>query len=103
MAISLRYDSSTRCLFTLGLYSNISWVAMLNTIITGGTMYVADRFDVHDCLIQIQKYQITHFAMVPVQYQMLLSCEDYDDFDLSSIKATMCCGSPLPMDRKSFV
>ena len=97
MSISLRYDSSAKTLLTLGLYSNISWVAFLNTILVGGTMYVADKFDVNNCLKQIQEDQITHFAMVPIQYQLLLAAKDYDDFDLSSIKATMCCGSPLPV------
>ncbi len=100
MSISLRYDSGTKCLFTLGLYSNISWVAMLNTIITGGTMYVAERFDVKECLLQIQNDQITHFAMVPVQYQLLLNSEKFDNYDLSSIKATMCCGSHLSVSVK---
>ncbi|MFK8010451.1 MAG: class I adenylate-forming enzyme family protein, partial [Marinicellaceae bacterium] len=96
MSISLRYDSSAKTLLTLGLYSNISWVAFLNTILVGGTMYIADKFDVNNCLTQIQDYQITHFAMVPIQYQLLLASKNYDAFDLTSIKATMCCGSPLP-------
>ena len=97
MSISLRYDSSAKTLLTLGLYSNISWVAFLNTILVGGTMYVVDKFDVNNCLKQIQEDQITHFAMVPVQYQLLLASKNFDDFDLTSIKATMCCGSPLPV------
>jgi acyl-CoA synthetase (AMP-forming)/AMP-acid ligase II len=101
MSISLRYDSSARALLTLGLYSNISWVAILNTIIVGGTMFVAEQFNVDCCLTQIQNDQITHFAMVPVQYQLLLASKQFDTFDLSSIKATMCCGSPLPVDIKN--
>ncbi|MFK8010449.1 MAG: class I adenylate-forming enzyme family protein [Marinicellaceae bacterium] len=101
MSISLRYDSGAKTLLTLGLYSNISWVAFLNTILVGGTMYVADKFDVNNCLKQIQDDEITHFAMVPIQYQILLAAKNYDDFDLSSIKATMCCGSPLPVKVKN--
>ena len=100
MSISLRYDSSAKTLLTLGLYSNISWVAILNTILVGGTMYVAEKFDVENCLSQIQNDQITHFAMVPVQYQLLLTSNKFDDYDLSSIKATMCCGSPLTVAIK---
>lgn len=97
MSISLRYDSSAKTLLTLGLYSNISWVAFLNTILVGGTMYVAEKFEVDCCLSQIQNDQITHFAMVPVQYQLLLASENFDTYNLSSVKATMCCGSPLPV------
>lgn len=97
LSISLRYDSSARTLLTLGLYSNISWVAILNTIIVGGTMYISEKFDVEGCLSQIQNDQITHFAMVPVQYQLLLASNNFNKFNLSSIQATMCCGSPLPI------
>ncbi|MBL4661394.1 MAG: AMP-binding protein [Alcanivoracaceae bacterium] len=103
MSISLRYNSGARTLFTLGLYSNISWVAILNTIISGGTMYIVDKFDVDNCLAQIQKDRITHFAMVPVQYQLLLASENFDHHDLSSIKAMMCCGSPLPVAVKQEI
>ena len=38
--------------------------------------------------------------MVPVQYQLLLTSNKFDDYDLSSIKATMCCGSPLAVAIK---
>ena len=103
MSISLRYDSDARTLLTLGLYSNISWVAILNTIIVGGTMYVAEKFDIDNCLSQIQKDKITHFAMVPVQYQLLLASENFDNYSLSSIKATMCCGSPLTEAAKKEI
>jgi acyl-CoA synthetase (AMP-forming)/AMP-acid ligase II len=103
MSVSLRYDSSAKTLLTLGLYSNISWVAILNTILVGGTMYVAERFNVEACLSQIQKDKITHFAMVPVQYQLLLESENFENYDLSSIKATMCCGSPLTETVKTEI
>jgi len=103
LSISLRYDSSARTLFTLGLYSNISWVAILNTIITGGTMYVTDKFDAQSCLAQIQQDKITHFAMVPVQYQLLLASNNFNHYNLSSIKAMMCCGSPLSVAVKKEI
>jgi len=97
MSLSLRYNSSAKTLLTLGLYSNISWVAFLNTILVGGTMYVAEKFDVECCLSQIENDRITHFAMVPVQYQLLLASKSFEKYNLHSIKATMCCGSPLPV------
>jgi len=39
-------------------------------------------------------------VMVPLQYQKLLECERFDDYDLSSLDAYMCCGSPLPVPVK---
>ena len=103
MSISLRYDSSAKTLLSLGLYSNISWVAFLNTILVGGTMYVVTKFDAEECMQAIQEYQITHFAMVPIQYQKILTHENFSQYNLSSIKATMCCGSPLTVEMKKTI
>jgi acyl-coenzyme A synthetase/AMP-(fatty) acid ligase len=45
LAIALRYHGAARTLLTIGLYSNISWVAMLCTLLAGGTLVVHPRFD----------------------------------------------------------
>ena len=103
MAISLRYHSGARTLVTLGMYSNITWVAMLATILTGGTLVIRSRFTQEDCLQSIAKHRITHFAMVPVQYQRLLEYEKFADHDLSSLEAYMCCGSPLGQAMKADI
>lgn len=100
MAVALRYHSGARTLCNLGLYSNISWVAMLATIFAGGTLVLQRRFDVTACLELIQREKITHGVMVPLQYQKLLEYEHFDDYDLSSLDAYMCCGSPLAVDLK---
>jgi acyl-CoA synthetase (AMP-forming)/AMP-acid ligase II len=95
LAVALRYDSGARTLCNLGLYSNISWVAMLATLFAWGTLVIQRKFEVKECLQAIQDQCITHAAMVPLQYQRLLEYDGFDDFDLSSLVATMCCGSPL--------
>ncbi|WP_417449623.1 class I adenylate-forming enzyme family protein [Kordiimonas sp.] len=100
LAIALRYHSAARTLFSIGLYSNISWVGMLCTLLSGGTMVIAPRFEAHETLQTIQDQGITHFAMVPIQYQRLMEVPDQDAFDLSTIEAVMSCGSPLHADLK---
>jgi acyl-CoA synthetase (AMP-forming)/AMP-acid ligase II len=100
LAIALRYHSAARTLFTIGLYSNISWVAMLCTLLAGGTMVIAPKFDARDTLATIEKERITHFTMVPIQYQRLMEVPDQETFDLSTIEAVMSCGSPLHADLK---
>jgi len=72
MAVALRYHSGARTLCNLGLFSNISWVAMLATFFAGGTIIVQRRFDVAACLELIQQQRITHTVMVPLQFQKLL-------------------------------
>ena len=101
LTIALRYHGAARTLFTIGLYSNISWVAMLCTLLSGGTMVIAPKFDARETLATIEAQKISHFAMVPIQYQRLMEVPDQADFDLSSIEAVMSCGSPLHADLKT--
>ncbi len=103
MAVALRYHAGARTLVALGMYSNITWVAMLSTILAGGTLAIRARFDQRDCLQIIQDENITHFAMVPLQYQRLLECEEFSRYDLSSLQAYMCCGSPLNLQLKQEI
>lgn len=103
MAVALRYHSGARTLVNLGLFSNISWVAMLATMFAGGTIVISRRFTPEDCLATIERERITHTAMVPLQYQRLIECEALGRHDLSSLDAYMCCGSPLAAAVKQAV
>lgn len=103
MAVALRYHSGARTLLNLGLFSNISWVAMLATIFAGGTMVIQRRFDVSACLELIQRERITHTVMVPLQFQKIMECERFGEYDLSSLDAYMCCGSPLAVAIKKDI
>ncbi len=103
MAVALRYHSGARTLCTLGLYSNISWVAMLATFFVGGTLIVHRRFDPIECLTGIEREKITHTVVVPLQLQRLLERDDFESFDLSSLDTFMCCGSPLALGLKRKV
>lgn len=103
MAAALRYHSGARTLCSLGLYSNISWVAMLSTFYAGGSLVIERQFSRRNCLQVIQQQRVTHSAMVPVQLQRLLDFPDFESFDLSSIQALMCCGSPLSVEMKERI
>jgi acyl-CoA synthetase (AMP-forming)/AMP-acid ligase II len=99
LALALRYDSSAVTLCSLGLYSNISWVAMLSTILVGGTLVIMREFTPRLVFEHIERYRVTHGAFVPVQFQRML---DYGDrsHDVASLVAIMCCGSPLAPPTK---
>lgn len=100
MAVALRYHSGARTVCNLGLFSNISWVAMLSTMFCGGTIFIDRKFSPAGFLEMVERDRITHTAMVPLQFQMILECEDFDRHDLSSLEAYMCCGSPLAVGLK---
>ncbi|MDZ7768896.1 MAG: AMP-binding protein [Woeseiaceae bacterium] len=103
MTAALRYHSDARTLISLGLYSNITWVTMLNTILCGGTLVLMRSYDVGSCLAVIERERVSHAGMVPVQFQRLLEAPGFDAADLSSLQSLMCCGSLLADLKKRIV
>ncbi|MFK8040978.1 class I adenylate-forming enzyme family protein [Congregibacter sp.] len=95
LSIALRYHGAARTLLTIGLYSNISWVAMLCTLLAGGSLVVHSRFEASTFLDAVESEAITHTAMVPIQFQRVLEAQADSPHDLSSMHAMMSCGSPL--------
>lgn len=101
LSLALRYHSGARTLIVTGLYSNISWAAMLCTFLNGGTLVLRPAFDVVDTLATVARERITHTAMVPVQYRRILDDPALKETDCSSLQAMMCVGSPLPVAVKA--
>ena len=99
-AIALRYRSGCRTLCSLGLFSNISWVTMLATILVGGTIVLLKTFSPREALALIEAECITHGAFVPVQLERLLGYPERRAFRTDSLETLMCCGSPLAADVK---
>jgi len=95
LAIALRYHGGARTLLTIGLYSNISWVAMLSTLLAGGTLVLHPRFDANAFLDTVAEQRITHTAMVPVQFQRTVEAQRVRPREVGSMQAMMSCGSPL--------
>jgi acyl-CoA synthetase (AMP-forming)/AMP-acid ligase II len=100
LALVLRYRSDCVTLCSLGLFSNISWVAMLATVLVGGTIVVMPHFEAQSCAALIQAERITHGTFVPVQLERMLALQNLDQFRLDSLDTLMCCGSPLPIAVK---
>ena len=94
MALALRYNSSARFLVTIGLYSNITWVGLLSTMLNGGTVLINGKFDAAELWARIERDKITHLSMVPTLYERMMDF-DHQAFDASSIQGMMSAGSPL--------
>jgi acyl-CoA synthetase (AMP-forming)/AMP-acid ligase II len=99
-ALALRYRSGCRTLLPLGLFSNISWVTMLSTILVGGTLVLLRAFGARETLTVIESERITHGAFVPVQIERLLALPERRAFCTQSLETLMCCGSPLRAEVK---
>lgn len=104
LAVALRYHGGARTLLTIGLYSNISWVAMLTTLLAGGCVYIEKQFEAQRFIELVAKEGITHTAMVPIQFQRVIhALEQHPGADLSSMQAMMSCGSPLREQLKQKI
>jgi len=100
LALVLRYRSDCVTLCSLGLFSNISWVAMLATVLVGGTLVLMSAFEARAAAALIDAERITHGTFVPLQLERLLALEDLERYRLDSLDTIMCCGSPLSLDLK---
>jgi acyl-CoA synthetase (AMP-forming)/AMP-acid ligase II len=100
LGIALRYRSDCVTLCSLGLFSNITWVAMLCTVLVGGTIVVMPNFNAAAAIELIARKRVTHGAFVPLQLARLLAVPGLDKHDVSSLDTLMCCGSPLALEVK---
>jgi acyl-CoA synthetase (AMP-forming)/AMP-acid ligase II len=100
LALVLRYRGDCVTLCSLGLFSNITWVAMLCTVLVGGTMVITARFDAAATVELMARERVSHGTFVPLQLEKLLAVTDIELHDLSSLDTFMCCGSPLALAVK---
>jgi acyl-CoA synthetase (AMP-forming)/AMP-acid ligase II len=100
LALALRYRSDCVTLCSLGLFSNITWVAMLCTVLVGGTLVVMPSFDAVAALRLMAREQVSHGNFVPLQLERMLAVPALEEYDLASLDTFMCCGSALAVDTK---
>jgi len=94
-ATEFRCDSSAVNIVTTALYANGTWLTMLPTMLNGGTLVIMPKFDPQDFLSLAREHRCTNTFMVPTQFTMLLEQENFDDFDLSSMRVWLSAGSPF--------
>jgi long-chain acyl-CoA synthetase len=102
VGLALRYSSGCVTLCSLGLFSNITWVAMLCTVLVGGTIVVMPHFDAAAAIDTMARERVTHGTFVPLQLERLLAVPAIDPRQLDSLDTFMVCGSPLPLPLKQL-
>jgi acyl-CoA synthetase (AMP-forming)/AMP-acid ligase II len=103
VGIALRYGSDAVAICPVGLFSNISWVAMLCTFLPGGAIVVMEHFDPAEFLATIERHRCTHVAMVPLQFQKVVEDPAFPRCDLGSMQHMCTVGSPMHVDLKRRV
>jgi acyl-CoA synthetase (AMP-forming)/AMP-acid ligase II len=97
------YADNARTLLSTPLYSNTTIVALLPTLVGAGTVVLMPKFDARGYLQLVQQEQCTHSMLVPVQYKRIMQIEDFDTFDLSSMRLKFSTSAPLRADIKQDV
>jgi acyl-CoA synthetase (AMP-forming)/AMP-acid ligase II len=82
------------------LYSNTTLISTLSTLARGGCVVLMEKFDATVFLDLAQRERATYAIMVPVQFQRILACPGFDNYDLSSFRAKSCAGAPCPIELK---
>jgi acyl-CoA synthetase (AMP-forming)/AMP-acid ligase II len=93
--VALRYHSGAVAICPVGLFSNISWLAMLCAFLAGGSIVVMEHFDAAEFLRLVERHRCTHVAMVPLQFQLVLEHAEFPRGGLASMRAACTVGSPM--------
>ncbi len=89
------FDETSVTLLSTPLYSNTTIVAFLPTLVMGGTVVLMGKFDVRGYLELVERERVTETMLVPVQYHRIMAYEDFDAFDLSSMRLKQSTSAPL--------
>lgn len=100
---ALNYGTDSRTLCSTPLYSNTTMAVFLPTLYSGGCASLMAKFDVQKWLERAAAERITHTMLVPVQYRRLMQFEQFDAYDLSSMRMKYCTSAPFPADLKAEV
>jgi long-chain acyl-CoA synthetase len=100
VVVVLRFDSDAVTICPIGLFSNISFAALLSTCLTGGTVVVMEHFTPAGFLAEVERHRVTHVAMVPLQYQLVLEDPAFRPELVRSMRHMCTVGSPMHVDLK---
>jgi acyl-CoA synthetase (AMP-forming)/AMP-acid ligase II len=95
LALAHRYRFGAVSICPIGLYSNIAWGSLLSPLICGGTIVVQRSFKPEAWIQAVEKHQVTHSMMVPLQIQMILEADNFSSEAVASLEAIISGGSPL--------
>ena len=101
-AIDPEPDVEDRILGTLPLFHVFANTCVLNrTVLRGGEMVLLPKFELGLALETIQRRRITALPGVPTMYQAFLDSPKIAKFDLTSIRACISGGAPMPAELKT--
>jgi acyl-CoA synthetase (AMP-forming)/AMP-acid ligase II len=103
VGMALRYSSGAIAVCPIGLFSNISFAAMLCSFLPGGRIVVLDQFEPDSFIAAVERHRCTHVAMVPLQFQKVLESPAFGPEAVRSMRHMCTVGSPMHPDLKRRV
>ncbi|RFU64706.1 class I adenylate-forming enzyme family protein [Peribacillus glennii] len=95
----LELSSEDRVLVVLPLFHAYAKLqGLLNSVITGSTIYLEERFIPNIILDRIAKEEITIFLGVPTMYTMFVNLPQINELDFSQLRVAGCGGASLPVE-----
>ncbi|MBU2550176.1 MAG: AMP-binding protein [Proteobacteria bacterium] len=85
------------------LYHNGSFLFVLPTLYTGGTVVLMKKFDPRGFLELVEKEKVTHAYLVPTQYIVILAHPEFKSFDTSSLEILLSMAAPLSVKTKEEI
>ena len=78
-------------------------VCMMTAFKVGAEIVMMPRFNLKDCLKTIERTKPSYFPAVPTIYTAINNAPDVQKYDLTSLKACISGGAPLPVEvKKTF-
>ncbi|MGH9944025.1 MAG: class I adenylate-forming enzyme family protein [Pyrinomonadaceae bacterium] len=103
LAIEFGFELNSIAVITTPLFANGTWIMMLPSLTIGSTLVIMPQFNPKNFLALVQRERGTHTFMVPTQYIATMDVPEFDQFDLSSLKALLSAGAPLRADTKAHM
>jgi long-chain acyl-CoA synthetase len=96
---ALQVGPADRCLLILPLFHvNGIVVSVLMTLLAGGSVAIADRFNPHTFFDLVERERPTFFSAVPTIYTMLAALPPDVEPDTSSVRFAVCGAAPASAD-----
>lgn len=68
----------------------------LRVLARGGTTVIRRAFDPRQTLRDIEQHGVAQAFLVPAQLSAMQQAENFEDADISSLRALICAGAPVP-------
>lgn len=95
----LEMTSEDRVLVVLPLFHAYAKIqGLLNSVYTGSTIYLEERFIPNVILEKIANEKITIFLGVPTMYTMFVNLPQINELDFTQLRVAGCGGASLPVE-----